>query len=173
MRRVNHSSHPVLIDPRYRHDEVHLLRFLSGSLSSWCNCREYVRRPPFLTVSHLCFLAQNQEFSVETREELLYNKEKLLANGDRAEAEIAANLHCKSLVRMNDDIELSWSIRFIADHVYRWLFGLGWRAICSGSNKSLLNRDMTVDHRSWLCTTVLKLFFSLHWDVDFFEWMWV
>ncbi|KAG5654608.1 hypothetical protein H0H81_011583 [Sphagnurus paluster] len=37
---------------------------------------------------------QNQEFSTETREELLYNKEKLLANGDRAEAEIAANLHC-------------------------------------------------------------------------------
>jgi len=37
-------------------------------------------------------LAQNQEFSTETREELLYNKEKLLANGDRAEAEIAANL---------------------------------------------------------------------------------
>ena len=39
------------------------------------------------------FQAQNQEFSTETREELLYNKEKLLANGDRAEAEIAANLH--------------------------------------------------------------------------------
>jgi NADH dehydrogenase (ubiquinone) Fe-S protein 8 len=37
--------------------------------------------------------AQNQEFSTETREELLYNKEKLLSNGDRAEAEIAANLH--------------------------------------------------------------------------------
>ncbi|TDL29842.1 NADH-quinone oxidoreductase [Rickenella mellea] len=42
---------------------------------------------------------QNFEYSTETREELLYNKEKLLANGDRAEAEIAANLH--------------------ADHVYR------------------------------------------------------
>jgi len=42
---------------------------------------------------------QNQEYSTETREELLYNKEKLLANGDRAEAEIQANLH--------------------ADHVYR------------------------------------------------------
>jgi len=42
---------------------------------------------------------QNQEFSTETREELLYNKEKLLSIGDRAEAEIAANLH--------------------ADHVYR------------------------------------------------------
>ena len=64
-------------------------------------------------------LAQNQEFSVENREELLYNKEKLLANGDRAEAEIAANLYCESLVRVNDDLELSWSIRFIADHVYR------------------------------------------------------
>ncbi|KAG5648846.1 hypothetical protein DXG03_000195 [Asterophora parasitica] len=41
---------------------------------------------------------QNQEFSTETREELLYNKEKLLANGDRAEAEIAANLHCAFFV---------------------------------------------------------------------------
>jgi NADH dehydrogenase (ubiquinone) Fe-S protein 8 len=39
-----------------------------------------------------CHIAQNQEFSTETREELLYNKEKLLAIGDRAEAEIAANL---------------------------------------------------------------------------------
>ena len=37
-------------------------------------------------------LAQNAEYSTETREELLYNKEKLLSNGDRAEAEIAANL---------------------------------------------------------------------------------
>ncbi|KAI5474951.1 quinone oxidoreductase 8 [Pseudohyphozyma bogoriensis] len=42
---------------------------------------------------------QNSEYTTETREELLYNKEKLLANGDRMEAEIAANLH--------------------ADHVYR------------------------------------------------------
>ncbi|KAL7413002.1 putative NADH-ubiquinone oxidoreductase 23 kDa subunit precursor [Mrakia frigida] len=42
---------------------------------------------------------QNAEFSTETREELLYNKEKLLENGDRMEAEIAANLY--------------------ADHVYR------------------------------------------------------
>lgn len=43
---------------------------------------------------HPLLAAQNQEFSTETREELLYNKEKLLANGDRFEAEIAANLHC-------------------------------------------------------------------------------
>ena len=34
----------------------------------------------------------NFEFSTETREELFYNKERLLANGDRWEAEIARNL---------------------------------------------------------------------------------
>ncbi len=34
----------------------------------------------------------NFEFSTETREELLYDKDKLLANGERWEAEIAANL---------------------------------------------------------------------------------
>ena len=34
----------------------------------------------------------NFEFTVETREELLYDKEKLLANGDRWEREIAKNL---------------------------------------------------------------------------------
>ncbi len=34
----------------------------------------------------------NFEYATETHEELLYDKEKLLANGDRWEAEIAANL---------------------------------------------------------------------------------
>ena len=34
----------------------------------------------------------NFEFATETREELLYNKDKLLDNGDRWEREIAANL---------------------------------------------------------------------------------
>lgn len=34
----------------------------------------------------------NFEFSTETREELFYNKDKLLANGERWEAEIARNL---------------------------------------------------------------------------------
>jgi NADH-quinone oxidoreductase subunit I len=34
----------------------------------------------------------NFEFAAETREELFYNKDKLLANGDRWEAEIAANI---------------------------------------------------------------------------------
>jgi NADH-quinone oxidoreductase subunit I len=34
----------------------------------------------------------NFEFATETREELFYNKDKLLANGDRWEGEIAKNL---------------------------------------------------------------------------------
>jgi NADH-quinone oxidoreductase subunit I len=34
----------------------------------------------------------NIEFSTETREELFYNKDKLLANGDRWEAALAANI---------------------------------------------------------------------------------
>ena len=34
----------------------------------------------------------NFEFATETREELFYDKEKLLANGDRWEAELAQNL---------------------------------------------------------------------------------
>ena len=34
----------------------------------------------------------NFEYATETREELFYNKEKLLANGERWEAQIAANI---------------------------------------------------------------------------------
>ena len=34
----------------------------------------------------------NFEYATETREELLYNKNKLLANGDKWERAIAANL---------------------------------------------------------------------------------
>lgn len=56
-------------------------------------CRDFVLHSSG-GADYLLFTAQNQEFSTETREELLYNKEKLLANGDRFEAEIAANLHC-------------------------------------------------------------------------------
>jgi hypothetical protein len=40
--------------------------------------------------NHLFSLASNAEYATETREELLYNKEKLLANGDKWEPEIAA-----------------------------------------------------------------------------------
>jgi len=41
----------------------------------------------------------NFEFSTETHEELLYNKEKLLNNGDKWEPEIAANIQADHLYR--------------------------------------------------------------------------
>ena len=41
----------------------------------------------------------NLEFAVETREELMYNKDKLLANGDRWESLIAANLQADAAYR--------------------------------------------------------------------------
>ena len=41
----------------------------------------------------------NFEFATETREELIYNKEKLLENGDRWEHEIALNLKANSQYR--------------------------------------------------------------------------
>ena len=41
----------------------------------------------------------NFEFATETREELIYNKEKLLANGDRWEAEITKNLEADAPYR--------------------------------------------------------------------------
>lgn len=41
----------------------------------------------------------NFEYATETRAELLYNKEKLLTNGDRWEAEIAANIEADHLYR--------------------------------------------------------------------------
>jgi NADH-quinone oxidoreductase subunit I len=41
----------------------------------------------------------NFEFATETREELFYNKEKLLANGDKWEAQIAANLAADAVYR--------------------------------------------------------------------------
>ncbi len=41
----------------------------------------------------------NFEFATETREELFYDKEKLLANGDRWEAQIAANLEADAPYR--------------------------------------------------------------------------
>jgi len=41
----------------------------------------------------------NYEFATETREELLYDKDKLLANGDRWEPELAARLELDSPYR--------------------------------------------------------------------------
>jgi NADH dehydrogenase (ubiquinone) Fe-S protein 8 len=41
----------------------------------------------------------NFEYATETHEELLYDKEKLLANGDRWEAEVSAALRAERLYR--------------------------------------------------------------------------
>jgi NADH-quinone oxidoreductase subunit I len=41
----------------------------------------------------------NFEFATETREELYYNKDKLLANGDRWEAQLASNLAAEAPYR--------------------------------------------------------------------------
>ena len=41
----------------------------------------------------------NFEYSTETHEELLYNKEKLLQNGDKWEPELAANIQMDYLYR--------------------------------------------------------------------------
>jgi NADH-quinone oxidoreductase subunit I len=41
----------------------------------------------------------NFEFTTETREELFYNKDKLLANGERWESEIAANIRADAAYR--------------------------------------------------------------------------
>ena len=51
--------------------------------------------------TRLCSLFQgpNFEFSTETHEELLYNKEKLLSNGDKWEKEIATNIQADYLYR--------------------------------------------------------------------------
>lgn len=45
----------------------------------------------------ILIVAPNAEFSTETREELLYNKEKLLENGDKWEAEIAKSIEADYL----------------------------------------------------------------------------
>jgi len=41
----------------------------------------------------------NFEFATETREELLYNKDKLLSNGDRWEKELAKRLELNAPYR--------------------------------------------------------------------------
>ncbi|KAG5313524.1 NDUS8 protein, partial [Pseudoatta argentina] len=44
-------------------------------------------------------MGPNFEFSTETHEKMLYNKEKLLNNGDKWESEIASNIHADHLYR--------------------------------------------------------------------------
>ena len=75
-----HAPHDAL---RHRHGEVHLLRPICQEA---CPVDAIVEGP-------------NAEFAVETREELYYDKDRLLANGDRWEREIARNIAMDSPYR--------------------------------------------------------------------------
>jgi len=55
----------------------------------WSVCKPPHDHRKKLTLT-TCSAAPNAEYATETREELLYNKEKLLANGDKWEPELAA-----------------------------------------------------------------------------------
>ncbi len=65
---------------------VYRLKFNFYSLQEACPVDAIVEGPNF-------------EFSTETHEELLYNKEKLLNNGDKWESEIASNIQADHLYR--------------------------------------------------------------------------
>ena len=96
-----------------------LLRFNAGSLRQWLLQEAYFDRYPEaptwvregMTKCIYCGLCQeacpvdaivegpNFEYSTETREELLYDKAKLLANGDKWERALAANLEADAPYR--------------------------------------------------------------------------
>lgn len=57
------------------------------------------RRHSLILLTFSILQGPNFEFATETHQELLYNKEKLLNNGDRWEAEIAGNLQADFLYR--------------------------------------------------------------------------
>jgi len=84
---------------------------------------DFVRRVVLLMLlSKVCLsvpgsvltLAPNAEFSTESREELLYNKEKLLENGDKWEAEIAKSIEADYLCipsKYPANVPDRWNIR--------------------------------------------------------------
>lgn len=65
----------------------------------WIVIKQHVRSVFHSSLSLSLPQGPNFEFSTETHEELLYNKEKLLNNGDKWEAEIAANIQADYLYR--------------------------------------------------------------------------
>lgn len=56
-------------------------------------------RNHLITILLFFYAAPNAEYATETREELLYNKEKLLANGDKWESEIAGAIRADAPYR--------------------------------------------------------------------------
>lgn len=75
---------PILPEPRYDIDMTKCI--YCGFCQEACPVDAIVEGP-------------NYEYATETREELLYDKEKLLRNGDIWETEIAANLKAESIYR--------------------------------------------------------------------------
>ena len=72
------------------HAQLHIIiaslyNVVQGSCYYWC--------------VYVLVQGPNFEFSTETHEELLYNKEKLLSNGDKWEKEIATNIQADHLYR--------------------------------------------------------------------------
>lgn len=97
---------------------MYLLWVLSRSLSGRCYCRgikvfllikiiekkkNNIKREFYnylkIILKNYVLQGPNFEFSSETHEEMLYNKEKLLNNGDKWESEIASNIHADHLYR--------------------------------------------------------------------------
>ena len=80
--------------------------------------------PPNLSLSLIFFSfslsywtqGPNFEVSTETHQELLYNKEKLLSNGDKWEKEIAANIEADFLYRW---VTVSRIYSYSQYHAYR------------------------------------------------------
>ena len=72
------------------------------SLPSYCLVKLYVHFSGS-TAFELMFSVRPQgpnfEYTTETHQELLYNKEKLLSNGDKWEKELAANIQADYLYR--------------------------------------------------------------------------
>lgn len=62
-------------------------------------CQEACPVDAIVEVNKRLMQGPNFEYATETHEELLYNKEKLLANGDKWESEIALNLQSEHLYR--------------------------------------------------------------------------
>merc|ERR1712008_222121 len=106
---INYPFEKGPLSPRFRGEHA-LRRYASGEERA-DGARRTTRYDIDMTKCIYCGFCQeacpvdaivegpNFEFSTETHEELLYNKEKLLNNGDKWEAEIAANIEADYLYR--------------------------------------------------------------------------
>ena len=77
---------------------AHLACSASPPLPRQC-CAADAPAPVSLPCFRLACSACSFEYSTGTREELLYDKQKLLANGDRWEVEVEKNLRNEAMYR--------------------------------------------------------------------------